>query len=219
MLHIPGIKEAHVLGFLKASAMFTMDPEQYLRDIAFWKKGFELIHTIHNNHRFRTYSDCADYLDYMKYQSTEIYDLKGRTGMSLLRAVNDWHGDIFLSSNKQNERMKWKGIDKPDMAFNFDNKEYLCRQLETGKELKVEGEKMKHCVTTYAPMCFKGHCSIWSLREKKDNEEHILTLEVTKGKVVQARGKFNALPTKIELSLVHDWAERMEFEVELIKNL
>ena len=68
---------------------------------------------------------------------------------------------------------------------------------------------MSHCVASYASSCVSGRTSIWSLqvRQASGEESRLLTLEVYNPtrQIVQARRKFNALPSEKELSILGRW--------------
>ena len=101
-----------------------------------------------------------------------------------------------------------------------DEIQYLYKQLKSGKALDKEGKALKHCVYTYANRCLDGNLSIWSLRKlsKKNKPKKIITIEVEFDTIVQARGSHNRLPSKNELAIIKDWAERLDFKMDLLKN-
>jgi hypothetical protein len=89
-------------------------------------------------------------------------------------------------------------------------KVYTITELLNTRELNEEGRAMSHCVGSYSGSCGSGRVSIWSLRciYALGQEARLLTLEVLtqNRQIVQARQKFNKLPSQKELSILNRWA-------------
>jgi hypothetical protein len=205
--------------FLKASHTFQYFPIKYLEDIAFWQRAFLLVLASSNDLLVVSITDCVDYLEYMKYQSNTDYNLTGRTPESLSRAIHNWHNQVYNEKHVGAENLTWEKNEELDLHFSAGNKEYACIQLNSGLELLGEGRIMKNCVITYAQSCANLNCSIWSLRVKrKNNLVPILTIEVINKTIVQARTKANSLPSPKHLDILHNWAMRIEYKIDLYKN-
>ncbi len=207
--------------FLQSSATFKMYPERYFQDIDYWRKGYYLtldgLHGLQNG----SITDCVDFLESKKYHTDEPFSLNGRTTASFLRLVADWHGQVHQIDFKQFIGEIWEKSSAKDFHFTIDNVRYCCIELHSGLMLDNEGKSLNHCVITYTPLCKKRYCTIWSLRRwsiEKNGFESLLTLEVSDNTIVQARGNENRLPTSAEKLIIKDWAERMGYFVELIKN-
>lgn len=211
--------EELTISFIRASKIFHHSPQKYFRDIDFWRKGLQLISELVNHPEFNLI-DVVDYLDYMRYMSLQEYSLKGRTAQSLLRATNAWHGRVYKENHNHLRKLEWKANkEKFDLHFDFRDDTYRCIQLINGEQLYQEGHELEHCVITYAYSCANYICRIWSMQiNRKGVFKRLMTIEETNGTIVQARKKDNALPDEYELSLLQDWAERMEFTINLEKN-
>ena len=206
--------------FLLSSITFKSNPKKYFDDIQFWIRAAELFLNAIANNIVLIASDCTDYLEYVKYQRNNNFTLRGRTSTSFAREINLWHNRIYENHGVNYDHLKWRGLNKKNLYFNFENNEYFCKQLKSGKALDKEGKALKHCVYTYANRCLDGNLSIWSLRKlsKKNKPKKIITIEVEFDTIVQARGSHNRLPSKNELAIIKDWAERLDFKMDLLKN-
>ena len=84
---------------------------------------------------------------------------------------------------------------RPMLNFHFEKgrTRYEIRQINSYLELRAEGRVMNHCVLTYANACRTGRCSIWSFSKynSENRRRRILTLELCKNEIVQARGTYN----------------------------
>jgi hypothetical protein len=84
-------------------------------------------------------------------------------------------------------------------------------ELTTYKDLKNEGDKMKHCVASYASNCAQGKCKIFSIK-KNDmviaGDKHTATIEVVNRRIVQIKGKRNQSVDQSTISFIKRWAEK-----------
>ena len=212
-------ESALITNFIKASPTYENNPKRYLEDIAFWKQAFELIVNGMFDYLVFSITDCVDYLEYMKYQSQSPYSLKGRTPESLSRAIHHWHDHVFNEEHAHLKHMKWDKAEELDLHFSFEEKQYACVQLGSGLELIDEGRIMKNCVITYARSCANSYCTVWSFRTKRKVKfVPFLTVEVIDKTIVQARAKANSLPSDKQIDILHDWAKRMDYKIDLYKN-
>jgi hypothetical protein len=139
--------------------------------------------------------------------------MKGRTPTSLLRQVISWHRRL---ANAQHVETDWarSGINDFQLAEGTERsgnlKIWTITELLSTKALVAEGRTMKHCVASYAHLCARGACSIWTLEVTTlDGRAKVLTIEVRHGSrlIAQARGKCNMLPTEKHRGILRRWAE------------
>lgn len=64
------------------------------------------------------------------------------------------------------------------------------------KDLRNEGNELHHCVATYVERVVLRETIILFIRETKDPLESFYTMEISEGKVIQVRGKYNFDPTQ-----------------------
>ena len=141
--------------------------------------------------------------------------MQGRTVVSLLRQVHNWHRQLGRESRGGD--LRWQQIRINGFVFKEGNekqknsKTWRVRELCTSKELTSEGRAMQHCVASYARSCVAGRTSIWTLEmEDKMGMTKMLTVEVTLSnkQIVQARGLRNRIATEKEKSILRRWAQQ-----------
>jgi hypothetical protein len=159
------------------------------------------------------------------------FAMKGRTVPALMRRVEEWHRHLVKEIRRP--AMEWARSEIEEFILvqkerSVESREgsterkvtWTIRELRSGKELMEEGKAMHHCVATYAPVCARGTCSIWSLGFEESHEpvrRRIMTIEVNNEHrlIVQARGRFNSLPGQKHASarltqsadILRRWAE------------
>jgi hypothetical protein len=141
------------------------------------------------------------------------FSMRGRSAVSLLRAVDEWHrrlGKEVLAGNLQ-----WKKSEISDFthlegqAEKGNMRQWRIRELVNSAELVAEGRQMEHCVSTYASSCHSGQCSIWTMEvETNEGVEKCVTIEVKhpEDEIRQVRGKRNRFASSDEMQMVRRWA-------------
>ena len=165
---------------------------------------------INNNVKGTDVGPLVDYINYCKKQDSN-YSLKGRNANTLLRDMQIWHTETMRQKALAGYRITfWHGHDIDDYQCNSGDDTYTITQLHTTEELFEEGLNQHHCVLTYTNYCISGMCSIWSLRMVTGEEkpERMVTMEIRNRRIVQARGKYNRMPTRFEHDIINDWAEK-----------
>jgi len=148
------------------------------------------------------------------------FSMKGRTAISLLKAVDIWHKRLGRERKSGNLQWHSSGI-KPATYLEGAKKDrdmrvWNIRELLSSNELIAEGRGMKHCVASYANSCNSGTCSIWTMDlENEDGLNKLVTIEVTNGirQIRQVRGKCNRLPTEKEKEIIRRWAGQEGLEL------
>ena len=147
------------------------------------------------------------------------FSMKGRTGVSVLRAVEEWHGNLAKLKNHRQVVFKPCGIPpgKYERKINlkgggFHMEEWTMVELLSSRELHAEGSKMGHCVFSYSRDIINGRCSIWSLRTDGVRQ---LTIEVMNQnkRIVQIAGRYNRQATDLEMRYVKAWAQKAALDI------
>jgi hypothetical protein len=173
-----------------------------------------------------------DFLAYQKFEPTEVMVRPGRmelrpppqpnltmtrrTAATLLRQVEEWHGQLRKQKAADGRFWKRSGFeafatetgprDRPERQVRW-----WIRELLSGQELVDEGRDLGHCVATYADSCARGLCSIWTMERAAHDEppEKLLTIEVDQaGRLIEARGLHNRWPQPDERSILEAWMKK-----------
>lgn len=159
----------------------------------------------------------VDYIQFRRRQDGN-FSMKGRTGTSLLRDMNVWHGELNKAKAIQKHVYLPSGL--PGITVEKVTSQrrgprlvevWRVSEILTSQELMTEGKALHHCVSSYSWKISEGAVSIWSLTLKELGEEsRMLTIEVhnkTK-QMVQVRGLYNRLPTSREGVILSAWATK-----------
>ncbi|MDB5911293.1 MAG: hypothetical protein JWP34_5410 [Massilia sp.] len=137
--------------------------------------------------------------------------MKGRTVESVLRQVERWHRELNHSTIKGSLLWPPCGIPGYERIEGAEGSQRIVRidEILTSAELQHEGRMMRHCVASYARTCVRGAAAIFSLKiDSGAGLDRRLTIEVDvrSKRIIQARGRYNALPQPIDERYLRNWA-------------
>ena len=166
---------------------------------------------------FYTSNDFQTTMGYIQHCIYEIpgWSIAGRTYKATLDRARQW---LIENRLKQIGGVKsWDGANYGEWNRTIDHTPHTIVQLTNSRDLLEEGQRMSHCVATYAGRCASGACSIWSLRRKDEDDkwESLVTIEVSRDHVVvQQRARFNSNPDGLYLRSIREWAAVVGVEVD-----
>lgn len=151
------------------------------------------------------------------------FSMKGRTGLALLRRVDEWHQELARDRRRPAttwepcgiEGLEWSHYDPGTKTQTV----WTIEEIRSMRRLQEEGRAMRHCVASYSASCVRGSASIWSLqaREQEGTARRVMTIELNNARrtIVQARGRMNKSPGEKRAShrlnlapdVVRRWAE------------
>ncbi len=182
--------------------------------------------------KLREIKQIVDFIHFQKYETPWIEDLqgekldfppiqpnwqiKGKTLASVRREMQRWQ-QIPNDYLQAVENLTWKPFPIADFEVKKeDGTIYRIQQITQLHQLYREGIAMNHCVGTYCQACKNGETSIWSLwYEKSDgNCKRLVTIEVNQyRKLQQMYQKNNEEPSKLEKSIIREWAKKEKIRV------
>ncbi|MEP4052493.1 MAG: PcfJ domain-containing protein [Litorimonas sp.] len=153
------------------------------------------------------------------------FSMRGRDGQALLDQIESWHRELGRTEARRGNgrramdatycRSGWKPSQSIEKLNDKENAIWRFVEILTESDLHEEGRKMRHCIYSYHPRVQSGYCSVWSLQVSREGGPHHgsfkrhLTVEVSSnGRINEARGFANKLPTGRAKTLLKAWAEQ-----------
>lgn len=147
------------------------------------------------------------------------FKFKGRTVASVLKFVEKWRAYIQIAKDA-GVGGEFKISPIKSMRIKQGKRLIRIRQITNLKNLALEGNKMNHCVATYAGECLNGTSSIWSMNEilSVGKMKRLITIEVEEEtkKVLQASGNSNRDLYEKEKRWLQMWAEKEKLQCGII---
>lgn len=144
-----------------------------------------------------------DYKDYLKQLKELGYPLEEY--YLYPKSLKDAHAKLTDEINKRRDEEKRKQIElqekgyreilKKIKKFTYSSANLVIRPVDSIAELITEGMKMHHCVATYRDKVVAEKCYIFTVRNVNKPDEPLATLELSQNKkrIIQLRGKYNAV--------------------------
>jgi hypothetical protein len=159
-----------------------------------------------------TYNEMGDLCDFILSKITRYdhpFTFSGRTAASLIGLANEWHFDQLRRIEITRQNKAWKGIPVSDFLYETGEGFWEIKQLFTAQDLFNEGQKMKHCVASYASSCASGSCGIFNVScidKISEKAASLATVEISRNKrLVQARAKCNKNVEKGAMKVIKLW--------------
>jgi hypothetical protein len=154
-----------------------------------------------------------------EHRENENFKMKGRSLESIRRKSDVWHR-LQIKKSKIGGG-SWEGLPIEDWKATTGRQPnktvWLVHQITTGNELVKEGQRMRHCVSSYKRPCMEGRTAIFTVSSVTSGwkEKRNLTIEVdmSKWKIVQIAGLANRRATGAENSIVRFWARTHDLQL------
>ena len=165
-------------------------------------------------------NEMNNLFDYLmaEHRDNAHFKMKGRSLDSIRRKSEEWHR-LQIKQSKIGGGT-WEGMPVETWTEKTGKKNnrttWTVEQINTGNALLREGQKMRHCVSSYKRECMEGRTAIFSMSSVVGWKEHRnLTIEVTidKWQVVQVAGFGNRRATNQEHNILRHWAREHDLEV------
>lgn len=149
-----------------------------------------------------------DYLRWCKKLGYPMDDYKVLCPKNLKVA----HDKMQKEYQKLESDIKQKEFDevvKKLEKYDYEGDRFIIRPARSQQELIQESEKLHHCVRTYADRMARGDTAIFFLRDKKNPEAPLYTIEFKDKKVMQFRGDHNCSPDDAAKDFVKLWMQKI----------
>lgn len=159
----------------------------------------------------RSKVDTHLYADYLRFASLLGFDLKdNRTAFPTdLRGLHDEYAKQYKIQEQEliNKAIRKRG---KILSMNaYKTKKFMIQPAPTLKALLDESEQQHNCVRTYAEDYASGECDIYFMRDVKEPDKSLVTVEVNGNKIVQSRIKYNNLPTNEQQKFLEKWEQKI----------
>ena len=156
-----------------------------------------------------------DYADYLRMQQQMYGKIKEKYPLY-------WLSEKQMMINKFN---KWREL-RQAMAFSLEQEKMKKYEFEDdvykvivpmeSSDIIDEANQQQHCVASYINRIKEGKTHILFIRQRLNEDESCLTIEVTPdARIIQVRGFQNREYTTLEYSFMKKWAKEKELSLEV----
>ena len=198
---------------------YRMARSSIARRGAYWVEFWVDVHRFFTNNPVPL-KEMDELLDYImaEHRDNENWTIKKRSLEAIRRKSEEWHRAQYKMRHIGGGR--WDGMNIPDWHMKtgkYDSNpqkstqvEWFINEIRTGNELAREGQKMRHCVSSYKRTCMEGNTAIFSMwsNTPTQHDRRNLTIEVhvKRRQIGQVRGFANRLARPQEREILRKWA-------------
>lgn len=157
------------------------------------------------------YCRIYEYYDYIRcceYMSLNMKDKHVLFPKELVKQHDKLTSEMIISKDpKVNERIQ--ALSNMLMLNKYEDNQYVIFPADSIKSLIDESFQMSNCVRNYCLDVSHNRCQIYFMRYKDTMDKSLVTIEVRKGKIVQASTRFNNLPTEEMCEVLKKWENHL----------
>jgi hypothetical protein len=122
-----------------------------------------------------------------------------------LKSFHDITVKNYNLFKRKSASVKFQKVAKNFAKYEYKNDIYCIISPKISDELITEGTKLNHCVASYIDNVVRQKTCIMFLRKNCAKEAPLVTLEIQKNKIVQAKGKNNSNPRPEEIKFIEEY--------------
>ena len=157
------------------------------------------------------YHNIYEYYDYIrccKHLSLDMEDKNILFPKEFIRAHDKITGEMVIATDpKINERIHT--LSNLLLLNKYEDDKYIIFPADSVESLIDESSQMSNCVRNYCLDVSNNECQIYFMRYKDNLSKSLITIEVRDGKIVQARAKFNELPSDEIIKVLRKWEKNI----------
>lgn len=158
------------------------------------------------------YVAINNYKDYIRMSVEMGYERFDRYP-KFLKTVHDIVMRNYKIKLSDAELVEWNAMCEKNSYYKYSYYGYKVFTPTKPEDLVREGNVLGHCVGSYVGKVRKGSSVIAFLRDADDTEKPLVTIEIVKDRIVQAKGKMNNAPTREQKDVIEKFAKKFELKV------
>ena len=201
-LQIYKTTNVELLNFMSENLYIIRELNKYV-DISRLKEYFDSQKLESTNlHEYYDYIRCCNKMN------LNIKDKKILFPKNLLEEHDRIIKEVIIIENEDIEN-KINKLSNLLKINTYDDSEYIIFPADSINSLIDESRQMSNCVRTYCTDYSENICHIYFMREKKHINKSLVTIEVKDNKVVQAKAKYNSIPSEECLNIIKKWEKQI----------
>ena len=179
----------------------------------FWIENMVMLY--HKGLSERLIENVSDFILSKVLLEGGTIDFKRIAIKTLIERSNAWHDEVRLKKIA-NRKLPVSEINGFEFYRENGGDNYVIKQLTSSLELFKEGKELHHCVYSYTQACLMERSYIFSLRLREEFAElPLITIEISKNRIVQAKGSYNRPANKKEKEIIKMWAEKENLDYRI----
>lgn len=156
-------------------------------------------------------SYISDYLDYINMAKELRLNLEDKNILypnNLIEAHDELYNQIEVINDPVIDK-KIKNLSSLLNLNRYEDNNYIIYPVTSIEDLVEESRQQKNCVRTYCERVSNNKSQIYLMRKKTDLKKSLVTIEVRDRHIVQARVKYNKLPSSELNEILNKWEQNL----------
>ena len=157
------------------------------------------------------YHSIYEYYDYIRcceHMSLNMKDKQILFPKEFIKQHDKLTSEMIIATDpKTNQRIQ--SISNILALNRYEDDQYIIFPADSVDSLIDESSQMSNCVRNYCLDVSNNKCQIYFMRYKDTVDKSLVTIEVRNGKIVQARTRFNELPTDDMKEVLKKWEKHI----------
>lgn len=144
------------------------------------------------------------YSDYLRMQKAMAGDRDFDKYPRFLHSMHDIVSRNFQAFRETHDEEVFSNMVNKELEYHYRGFSIVIPKCT--EDIKQEGVALRHCVGSYVNKIIRGETQIVFLRKTDDLETSVVTVQITNGAIVQARGTMNRSLLEDELAFLKTFA-------------
>ena len=158
-----------------------------------------------------SYNNFDEYLDYLEMSRDLGLDMKSKRILfpkDFMKEHDRLYKQVVLSNDKEIDE-KISKLSNLLKINSYEDDKYIIYPAPSVDSLIDESNQQDNCVRIYCDDYSNNISQIYFMREKKEPNKSLVTIEIKNNKIVQAKIRFNENPNKEEMNILKIWEEKL----------
>ncbi len=157
------------------------------------------------------YEKLLEYRDYIHMLDEQGFDIHDNTYL-FPNDLDDAHNNLACRLFVIHDDEINKRISLVSSALNFniyEDEQYIIIPARSIQDMVVEAKNQHNCLLRYCDIYSRGKCQIFFMRRKNNIDQSYITIELdSSNRLVQARTKYNELPSEEVMNVIFLWLKK-----------
>lgn len=165
------------------------------------------------------YGLVSTYRDYLNDCRILGFDMNSNSVLYPKNLYNAHQNTIAQVKVKNDKELNEKITERAKVLekLGINGKNFIIRPVTDMQELIDEGKTLHHCVGTYAKKYAGGECDIYTVRAVEELDKPLVTVEVRKGEIAQARADYNKTPSDEVNKFLNGFRKKINKKKKLVE--
>lgn len=184
------------------------------------KRLIPYMYYLYRSERLRGYEYNNFFFDYLKMATVVYPNGRFEKYPKYIKSKHDIlinHYNLF--KEQFSEELFQKAYEDYNYEYSNSTDKYIILKPKSTIAVKEEGRDLSHCVKSYISKVIDRQTLIYFMRDIKDQDKSLITLEIFDDEIKQVHGEFNRNPNQREMDFLTKFAKNKNLSINKYINV